>query len=124
MRGQPVLVWLVTTFCDSCAAGTQAMTQKIDEFAQHHVKVVELELADNLGGGGPDIATFGRRVAGKSFTHSAWLWGTAFQQLTSTYDPKSLLDVYYLLDARGRVIYINSSPEATMDALLARVTRL
>jgi thiol-disulfide isomerase/thioredoxin len=124
LRGQPALVWFVTTFCDSCAAGTQAMATKIDQFAQHHVKVVELQLAGNLGGDGPDIAAFGRDIAGARFSHPAWLWGIASQQLTNTYDPKALLDLYYLIDAQGHIVYINGSPDATMDALLQHINTL
>jgi thiol-disulfide isomerase/thioredoxin len=68
LRGRPALVWFVTTFCGSCEAGTQAMAAHIKEFGQHRVKVVELELANNLGGTGPDIATFGKELAGKQCT--------------------------------------------------------
>jgi cytochrome oxidase Cu insertion factor (SCO1/SenC/PrrC family) len=124
LRGQPALVWFVTTYCDSCAAGTQAMAGKIDQFAQHHVKVVQLELAGNLGGDGPDIATFGRQIAGDRFNDPNWIWGTASQSLTNSYDPKALLDVYYLLDTQGHVTYINGSPEATMGSLLEHVRAL
>lgn len=124
LRGQPALVWFVTTYCGSCEAGTQTMADQINQFAQHHVKVVELQLAKNLGGDGPDIATFGRSIAGKQFTHPAWVWGTASQALTDAYDPKAFLDVYYLIDAKGRIVYINGSPDATMDALLQHVRGL
>ena len=44
LRGHPAVVWFVTTFCDSCQAGTQVMAQQINQFTHHHVKVVELEL--------------------------------------------------------------------------------
>lgn len=94
LRGQPVLLWFVTTFCGSCQVGTQPVTQQIGQFAAQHVKVVELELSDNLGGGGPDIATFARTNAQTSLTNRSWLWGTASQQLTSTYDPDNHLDIY------------------------------
>ncbi|HZR11743.1 MAG TPA: redoxin family protein [Acidimicrobiia bacterium] len=124
LRGKSALVWFVTTYCGSCQAGTQIMADHIDRFAQHHVKVVELQLADNLGGDGPDIATFGRRIANKQFTNPAWLWGTASHALTTTYDPKAFLDVYYLIDARGRIAYVNGSPDATIDTLLEHVRSL
>lgn len=124
LRGRPALVWFVTTFCDSCQAGTQVMAQQINQFTHHHVKVVELELHANLGGDGPDIATFGRQIAGNQFTNPDWLWGTASQALTTTYDPKAYLDVYYLLDAHGHIDYINSGPESTMSSLLDHVNAL
>ncbi len=124
LRGQPALIWFVTTFCSSCEAGTKTMAQHIHQFAQQRVKVVELKTADNLGGGGPDIATFGRQFAGAKFTHPDWVWGTASQALTTAYDPKGYLDVYYLLDAGGHIVYVNSAPDSTMDALLQHVVAL
>lgn len=123
-RGQAVLLWFVTTFCGSCQAGTQAVAANIDQFANHHVKVVELELADNLGGAGPDIASFAAANAKTSLTNPNWIWGTASQQLTTTYDPGSYLDIYYLIDPAGHVVYANSSPDATMSPLLDHVRAL
>lgn len=123
-RGQAVLLWFVTTFCGSCQAGTQAVTANIDQFTNHHVKVVELELADNLGGSGPDIASFAATNGKTSLTNPDWVLGTASQQLTTTYDPGSYLDIYYLIDPAGHVVYANSSPDATMNPLLDHVRAL
>lgn len=74
------------------------------------VSVVELELYNNLGGQGPDITSFGRRCAGAFYSDPSWTWGTASQDLSLAYDSKGYLDVYYLLDADGRVRYVNGSP--------------
>ena len=88
------------------------MARHIDDFARHHVKVVELQLADNLGGDGPGIAEFGQQFAGKQYDHPAWVWGTASKAMTSTYDPKSFLDLYYLIDAHGRIVYLKAARTA------------
>lgn len=124
LQGHPALVWFVSTECGSCEAGTQAMAVRINQFARHGVKVVELRLADNLGAGGTDIATFGRQLTGAKFTNPDWIWGEASQTLTRTYDPKGYLDIYYLLDASGRIIYYNSAPDSTMNVLLQQVSAL
>ena len=124
LRGQAILLWFVTTFCGSCQAGTQAVSANIDQFTHQHVKVVELELADNLGGSGPDIASFAAANAKTSLANPNWVWGTASQQLTTTYDPGSYLDIYYLIDPAGHVVYANSSPDATMSPLLGHVRAL
>lgn len=124
LRGQPALVWFVSTSCDSCEAGTKAMANQIDQFAQHHVRVVELELYDNLGAGATDIGAFGRALAGARFSHPDWTWGNASQTLTTAFDPKNYLDVYYLLDAHGTIRYYNSAPESTMTSLLAHLNTI
>jgi hypothetical protein len=124
LQGHPALVWFVSTDCGSCEAGTQAMAAHIDAFAHRGVKVVELRLADNLGAGGTDIGTFGRQLTGTKFTQPDWVWGEASRSLTATYDPNGYLDVYYLLDAHGRIVDVNSSPDSTMDALLHQISAL
>jgi thiol-disulfide isomerase/thioredoxin len=124
LRGQPTLLWFVTTWCSSCQAGTQAMSSQIHNFAAHRVRVVELELADDLGQPGPAIADFGAQLAGSAYHDPDWTFGTASAALTRTYDPAGYLDVYYLLDATGHVAYVNSSPGATMSQLLAEVAKV
>jgi thiol-disulfide isomerase/thioredoxin len=124
LRGQPALLWFVTTWCSSCQAGTQAMAQAIDAFDAYHVRVVEIENANDLGQAGPSIATFGQQLAGPSFHNPDWTWGVASSSLTRAYNPAGDLDIYYLLDSRGRIVYINSSPGATMNQLLAEAARV
>jgi thiol-disulfide isomerase/thioredoxin len=124
LRGTPMLVWFVATWCSSCQAGTQAMAQHIDQFSSHHVRVVELELAGDLGQPGPTIASFGQQFAGHEYTNSDWSWGVASSQMTATYDPHTYLDIYYLLNAQGKIVYINSSPGSTMGSLLQAVGAL
>jgi thiol-disulfide isomerase/thioredoxin len=124
LRGQPTLLWLVTTWCSSCQAGTQAMAQQIPTFAAHHVRVVELEVANDFGQSGPPITAFGQQLAGSAYNNPDWVWGTASSPLTQKYDPSGYLDIYYLLDRQGRVAYVNSSPGATMGQLLSEVAKV
>jgi thiol-disulfide isomerase/thioredoxin len=124
LRGQPTLLWFVTTWCSSCQAGTQAMAAQIGTFAAHHVRVVELELAGDLGQSGPGITDFGRQLAGAGYHNPDWTFGVAGPALTTTYDPNGYLDVYYLLDAAGHIAYVNSSPGATMGQLLSEVAKV
>ena len=124
LRGEPTLVWFVSTWCSSCQAGTQAMASQIQTFARMHVRVVELELADDLGQPGPSITTFGRQLAGPGYTNPDWTFGMATAALTTTYDPASDLDIYYLLDSTGRITYVNSSPGSTMGQLLSHAAQV
>jgi hypothetical protein len=124
LRGRPALLWFVATWCSSCQAGTQEMASSIDRFAGNHVRVVELEMADDLGQSGPSITDFGRQLAGSSYLNPDWTWGVASSSLTTTYNPSGYLDIYYLLDASGKVVYVNSSPASTMNQLLDAASTL
>jgi thiol-disulfide isomerase/thioredoxin len=124
LRGQPTLLWFVTTWCSSCQAGTQAMSAQIPTLAAHHVRVVELELSGDLGQPGPAISDFARQLAGHRYHDPDWTFGTASAALTQTYDPDEYLDVYYLIDAAGHITYANSSPAATMNQLLGAVAKI
>jgi thiol-disulfide isomerase/thioredoxin len=124
LRGHPVLVWLVTTWCPGCQAGTQAMPADLARLRARGIKVVELEDYADLGQLGPDIASFGRQFAGAAYHSPGWVFGTASQAMTRAWNPQGYLDIYYLLDSAGHVVYINSGPTSTMTQLLAHAGRL
>jgi thiol-disulfide isomerase/thioredoxin len=124
LRGHPVLVWLVTTWCPGCQAGTQAMPADLASLRARGIKVVELEDYADLGQPGPDIASFGQEYAGAAYHSPGWVFGTASQTMTQAYNPQGYLDIYYLLDSAGRIAYINSGPTSTMTQLLAHAGRL
>lgn len=124
LRGRPTLVWFVATWCSSCQAGTSTMAQNVAKLAADGVRVDEVELYQDLGQQGPSITDFGKTLAGASYTSPDWTWGTSSAGLTSTYDPGSYLDIYYLINANGRITYVNSSPGSTMPQLLGAAARL
>jgi len=124
LRGRPALVWLVTTWCPGCQAGTAAMPGDLAGLRARGIEVVELEDYADLGQPGPGIASFGRRFAGAAYHSPGWVFGTASQALTQAYNPRGYLDIYYLVDASGRIVYINSAPASTMTQLLAHALRL
>jgi len=124
LRGQATVLWFVATWCESCQAGTQAMAQAIPTLAADHVRVVELELADDLGQPGPSIARFGQEFAGAAYANPDWTFGVASGELTSTYDHRGYLDIYYLLDPAGRIRHVSGAPASTMDDLLTRAAKL
>lgn len=124
LRGRPALLWLVTTWCSSCQAGTQTVAQRLPALTSHHVKVIELELYKNLGGPPQSVAGFARQYAGAAAHNAAWTFGNASKQLSLTYDPQAYLDVYYLIGPNGHIRYVNSSPSATIGNLLAQTAKL
>lgn len=124
LRGHPTLVWLVTTWCSSCQAGTQLLAQNIAKLQADGVRVVELELYQDLGQAGPSIGNFARIYAGAEATSPDWSWGVSSATLTRTYDPQSGLEIYYLLNAKGQVTYVNAPLVSTMPQLLRAAERL
>ncbi len=124
LRGHPALLWFVSTWCSSCQAGTQAMASEINTFRNAGVRVVELELYNDLGQAGPGIDSFARTYAGNAITNPDWTFGQASQTLTQTYDAQSYLDIYYLLDSMGRIVYINGSPGESMPQLLSQIHKV
>jgi thiol-disulfide isomerase/thioredoxin len=124
MRGKPTLLWFVSTWCSSCEAGTATMAQNVSKLAADGVRVVEVELYQDLGQSGPSITDFGKTLAGANYASPDWTWGISSAALTRTYDPANYLDVYYLLNAEGTITYVNGSPAATMPQLLSQARNL
>jgi hypothetical protein len=118
LRGHPALVWLVATWCPSCQAGTHALTADLAALRARGIRVVELEDYADLGQPGPGISALGRQYAGADYRSPDWSFGTASQALTRAYNPQGYLDIYFLLDASGRIRYVNSGPAATITQLL------
>ena len=124
LRGKPTLIWFMTTWCSSCQAGTQAMAQNIATFAADGVRVVEVENYADLGQSGTPMNTFAKTLAGSAFSNPDWTFGEASSAFTHTYNPKAYLDLYYLINSKGKITYVNSSPASTMPQLLQAVNQL
>jgi thiol-disulfide isomerase/thioredoxin len=124
LRGKPALIWFVTTWCSSCQAGTQAMAQNVATLAADGVRVVEVENYADLGQSGPGIGAFAKTLAGSAVSNPDWTFGEASSALTRTYNPDAYLDIYYLINAEGKITYVNSSPGSTMPQLLGAAKAL
>ena len=124
LRGKPALLWFVSTWCSSCQAGTQTMAQNVSHLEADGVRVVEVELYQDLGQSGPSISSFGQQLAGGQYGNPDWTFATSSSGLTRTYDPGSYLDIYYLLNAQGRIVYVNGSPSSTMSNILSEASTL
>jgi len=124
LRGRSTLLWFVSTWCSSCQAGTQSMAQNLGALRSDGVHVTEVELYQDLGQSGPSISSFAKALAGTEYGNPDWTFGMSSAALTHIYDPQSYLDIYYLLNAKGQVTYVNSSPGSTMPQLLAAAKSL
>ena len=124
LRGRPTLLWFVATWCPSCQAGTPAVAEQFPHLRDHHVRVVEIELYQNLGQSGPSIADFGKHLAGSWYGDADWIFGTSSADLSYAYNPKGYPDIFYLLDAAGHITHVDTAPASTMPALLTQVNAL
>ena len=124
LRGQPTLIWFVTTWCSSCQYGTHVMAEDIAKLQAKGVRVEEVELYQDMGQKGTPIGPFAKSLAGAQYKNPDWSFGVSSATLTRTYDPKSYLDIYYLLNAKGKITYVNSSPGSTLTQLLHAASKL
>jgi thiol-disulfide isomerase/thioredoxin len=122
--GRPTLLWFVSTWCSSCQAGTPVMAQNLRRLSADGVRIDEIELYADLGQPGPSMAQFAETLAGAEYRNPDWTFGVSSAGLTRAYDPQGYLDIYYLLNVKGQVIYVNSSPASTMPQLLAAAGKL
>lgn len=118
LQGHKYILWIMGTWCPSCQAGSQIAAQHIVDLARKHVAPVEMEAFDNLGGDGPSPASVKSGI-GKSANAPYRYWGILNQEQTATIDPKSAMDIFYLVDAHGKVIAQGMAPGAHWNQIEA-----
>lgn len=116
LRGQSYMLWMVATWCPSCQTGSNVVASHITFLRAHGVRVVEMQLANDLGQPGPGLASFHKAV-GKSANSPNWFWGELTEAQTAALDPKGDMDLYYLVDGHGKIIAISGNPAVTWDAI-------
>lgn len=122
-RGNTVLLWLVATWCSSCAQGNIAINQNYQFFKQKGVNVIEVELYKDLGYNGPSITNFVDEYAPSAYSNGTILPGVSGYNMTAAYDPNGYLDIYYLISGSGKVLYISGSPASTLGQLMQMINR-
>ena len=116
LRGHPYIVWLVASWCSSCKTGSLVVADHIAMLKQRGIRIVELQLANDLGAPGPGLPTF-QSAVGKRAQTPGWYWGVATEQQTLVLDPKGYADVYYLVNRHGMVVGINGNPSASWNVI-------
>jgi hypothetical protein len=116
LRGHPYVLWLMATWCSSCQGGTEVMAKHIADLRARGVRVVQLEVANDLGSPGPPLRAFANGV-GTAASSPNWYWGVASPSQTQALDPGAYPDIYYLVNANGTIAEINGAPAATWSEI-------
>jgi thiol-disulfide isomerase/thioredoxin len=116
LRGHPYILWTVASWCPSCQTGSDVIASHIGFLRAHGVRVVEMQVANDLGQPGPGLQKFQKAVGAKASAPN-WYWGVLTEAQTEALVPKGAMDVYYLVDARGKVVAVNGSPAATWGVI-------
>ncbi|MCW6160779.1 MAG: redoxin domain-containing protein [Candidatus Micrarchaeales archaeon] len=125
LRGTPVLLWFVATWCSGCAVGNEMLNGNMSYFKSHGIKVIEVELYNDLGYSGAPIASFVSDYAPAAEKYSNFESAVSSYGLTLAYDKDGYLDVYYLIGPNGDIVYENDgSLAATMPQLKDKINSL
>lgn len=111
LHGHKYILWVMGTWCPSCQAGSRVVAQHVAELKRNHVALVEMEAYKNLGADGPALASVKNDI-GKAADAPNWYWGILNEEQTATIDPKSAMDVFYLVDEHGKVVAQGMAPGA------------
>ncbi len=117
-RGQPVMLWLFTTWCLTCSAATAAVDENYDRLHQAGLQIIQLKLHENLGYSGPTTKEFAARYAGSRASATGWLWGEASREMSFTYNPNGYSEIYCLIDKDGILRDVAQAPNVTMEKIM------
>ena len=122
-KGHEVLLWFVATWCSGCAQGNELLNSSYKEFSEHGVKVLELELYNDLGYSGENIVNFVQNFAPEAYQKRVVIPAYASYNMTLIYDRQGYLDIYYLISPDGKILYENASLGATLPELLSEINK-
>ncbi len=117
-KGRKVMLWLFSTWCHSCIVGVKAMQEEQATWEKTGLVVLAIRNYNNGGYPGPDISTFIKKVAPQLLNHKGWVNGEATETMYRKMNAKRFPDIYYLIDKKGLVRVVSTSPTATMNKIL------
>lgn len=115
-RGEKVMLWFFATWCPSCIKAAEVLEQNNDRLKG--MKIIALKMYGNAGYSGPTILEFGQKYLPNALSYDDWVWGDASQQATSIYNPQNYPDIYFLIDEKGILQYVDGSPAATLNKIV------
>ena len=118
LKGRPSMLWLLSTWCGSCAAGLQSMNAQAEQIRASGLQLVILQTYRNEGGEGPNVTEFVAKWAPTLSHVDNVTIGEATSGLEAAYNPRHYPDIYYLIDAQGRIQSSDTAPSVTMEKIL------
>lgn len=120
-RGQPLMLWQVTTWCSSCRAGLELMARKrikalIDA---SNIRIIVLRDYKNGGYPGDSMSRFAGKAAPALLHDPHFVFGKDTATLFKLYNPHHYVDVYQLISAVGNIATVSSTPTASVDKIIA-----
>ncbi|WP_198034204.1 redoxin domain-containing protein [Acidihalobacter ferrooxydans] len=119
LKEQPTLLWLLSTWCGSCAAGLHTLSDHAAALQKAGIRIVVLRNYKNDGFPGMSIDAFVKRVLPNFVPPKNWIVGQASRMLNRRYNGRHYPDIYYLIDAQGKIRAVGSAPSVTMNKILA-----
>lgn len=116
-KGQPVMLWQVATWCPSCAVGLKTLSQNQALIDASKLKVIILRDYQNGGYPGVDMEKFVAANAPALLHDPHFLIGEDTAALFKRYNPRHLVDVYYLIEPNGQVALTASAPSTSFDKI-------
>ena len=103
LEGQPLVVWLMTTWCSSCAETSELLvSQYYNTFRSDGIRLLQVENYNDLNQQGESLPSFVTQYGGAN--EPGWYIGTAPQWVTQQYNPAGVLDIYYLVNSQGYIV--------------------
>ena len=82
--------------------------------------ILTVESYNNLGYPGPSISQFAQYYAGG--VRPNWLFGTTTQQATYIYNPQADLDIFYVINSAGQIVYRGTGLGAEVQQVFSYVS--
>jgi len=101
--GRPILLWFVTTWCPSCQIGAKLLSSYYSSLHSKGIIIITILLYNNMGIEGPNLREFAINYAGGF--KEGWLFGESDESTTKIYNPNNYLDILYLINRNGIIIY-------------------
>jgi hypothetical protein len=118
LEGQPLVVWLMTTWCSSCAETSELLvSQYYNTFRSDGIRLLQIENYNDLNQQGQSLPAFVSQYGGSN--EPGWYIGTAPQWVTQQYNPAGVLDIYYLVNSQGYIVGSGQGLGSNLNTVIA-----